>query len=140
MLSKTYASNFPVVSHGVGSQKLLINPLELSQCNLIHQVHFAMTAAIGKVHVECHDSVRIRNTMDSSIAGCSYKLGCIYFFQRLLISKVKYFADNYLYQIDLLFLVDFALLAAFFFFFFGNELRLSTNCNFLPLAKRNPFT
>ena len=85
----------------------MINPLELFQHNLIHQVPFAMRVAIGKVHAEYHDPVGIRKAMDSSTVGCSYKLGCIYvksynFFQRLLISKVKYLlVDNCLYQMDL---------------------------------------
>ena len=47
------------LSHGVRSRKLSINPLELSQYKLIHEVPFAMAVAIGKVHAEHHDSVEI---------------------------------------------------------------------------------
>ena len=65
------------LSHGVGSCKLLINPLELSQYNMIHQVPFAILVAIGKVYAEYHDPVGIHKAMDWGTAGCSYKLGCM---------------------------------------------------------------
>ena len=55
--------SFQLLSHGVGSRKLLINPLELSQCNLIHQVPFAMTVAIEKVQTKYHDPVGIRKAV-----------------------------------------------------------------------------
>ena len=77
MLSKPYASNFAIIKTWDKQCKLSMNPLELSLYNLIHQVSFAMPVATGKVHVEYHDPVRIRKAMDSSTAGCSYKLGCI---------------------------------------------------------------
>ena len=58
-----------------------MNPLELSQYNLIHQVPFAMSVSIGKVHAEYHEPVGICKAMDSGTAGCNYKLGRIYFFK-----------------------------------------------------------
>ena len=77
MLSKLYALNFAIIKSWVDSRKLAINPLELSQYYMVHQVLFIMSVATGKVHAECHDPVGIRKAMDSSTAGCSYKLGCI---------------------------------------------------------------
>ena len=68
---------FKYLSHRVGSRELSIDPLELFQYNLIHQVPFAIPVAIGKVYAEYHDPVGIRKAMDSSTPGCSYKLGCI---------------------------------------------------------------
>ena len=65
------------LSHEVGGRKLLINPLELSQYNLFHEVPFIKPVAIEKLHDEYHDPVGIQKAMDSSAAGCSYKLGCI---------------------------------------------------------------
>ena len=78
------------LSHGVGSHKLSINPLELSHYSLIHQGPFATPIVIGNMHAEYHDPVAICKAMDSSTAGCSYKLGCTLVFQSLLIPKVKY--------------------------------------------------
>ena len=63
--------------HWVGSRKLSINPLELLQHNLIHQVPFTMPAAIREVHAEYHNPVRIHKAMNSGTAGCCYKLSCI---------------------------------------------------------------
>lgn len=39
-------------NHGVGRFKLLINPLKLSQYNLIHRLPFTTSLAIGKVHAD----------------------------------------------------------------------------------------
>ena len=55
----------------VGIRKLWINPSELFQYNLIHEVPFAIPLAIEKLHAEYHDPFRIPKAMDSSTAACS---------------------------------------------------------------------
>ena len=83
----------------------MINLLDLSQHSFIYPVPYAMPRTIGKLHAEYHEPVGIRKAMDSSTVACSYKLGFIWFYLNLLISKVRYrLVDNYLCRMDLPFL------------------------------------
>ena len=47
------------LSHGIGSRKFLMNPSEMSQFNVIHQVSFTMLVANRKLHAEYHVLFRI---------------------------------------------------------------------------------